>query len=352
MLQFAMKKGIQNQGRAISVYDNGTTMVDAYYEDGVRSGPGYRYDAETKKFEEGIWKEGYFSKPVTGNYPSFMRRKLFGGLVSSEGSMIWADSSNQQMQDTGFMYVRASKTRGLGYFKNGFLINGIKIVGDSFHMMGQWNMDGMQGICLDQVDGVGLHLGNYKNGHPHGDGVNIRLHPLKIMDGNFADGYLSGRASILNEEGAFSIGIYENGILIGEAFTVNADGSSTGKLPAIKVPARMKETEQPGKKSQAPNPKDFCDAVNFLVRSFEENFQTVNTHNRAAADETDFVTSYPDALNSSFEFPGATFTWILPDRQGLGNIKHNELTCGIMISNNYAEIKKQYDQLCKQLSTW
>jgi len=238
MLQFAMKKGIQNQGRAITVYDNGTTMVDAYYEDGVRSGPGYRYDAEKKTLEEGIWKEGYLWKIVTGNYPSFMRSKLLGGIVNSNGSMIWSDSSNQQIQDTGFIFMRESKIRGFGHFTNSFLTNGIKIVGDSFRTMGQWNMEGMQGMCLYQIKGVGLHLGYYKNGNPHGDGIDIRLHPLEIMDGSFADGFISGKVSILNEDGTFSIGIYKNGILVGEVFTVNADGSSTGKIVSIQTPAQ------------------------------------------------------------------------------------------------------------------
>jgi hypothetical protein len=171
-----------------------------------------------------------------------------------------------------------------------------------------------------------------------------------IIDGSFSKGLFSGNMSVLNQDGGFTIGYYENGQLRGEALLVHPDGSSA---KGIYVNGELKETKKlslaSGEKLNT-HPKDIGSAVNFLVKEYENDFKTINSEQKSISDNETFQVSYSDALNSLYSFPGAAYNRILPRRQSLGDTKHNEFTCGLLVTNNFTEVKKQYDNLCRQVS--
>ncbi|HLG39439.1 MAG TPA: hypothetical protein VI461_07215, partial [Chitinophagaceae bacterium] len=196
-----------------------------------------------------------------------------------------------------------------------------------------------------------LDFGNYANSKANGKVVHIILEPLKIVDGFFSDDKVSGMASILESDKSFTTGYYENGRLNGEALTVRSDGSAIKGIYKEGKMIEVKEISLPSGGKLNIHPKDVCTAVNFLVKEFENNFKAINSGLNVDTYDESYKVRYRDAMDSWYFFPGAGFNRILPDRQGPGDTKQNEFTCGLLVSKDFILIKKQYDNLCRQLTT-
>src|SRR5258705_779096 len=123
---------------------------------------------------KGIGEDGKGVRATTGNYPSFMRSASFGSSTTDDHIMMYTRlTSDNYMQDTGFLYYPKTNNRQFGYFNNGKLENGIKLVGDNARVIGRFNDAGWEGLCVLYEKDKILDFGNYTNSKANGKVVHV-----------------------------------------------------------------------------------------------------------------------------------------------------------------------------------
>ncbi|MBK8951359.1 MAG: hypothetical protein IPM85_02355 [Chitinophagaceae bacterium] len=122
-------KGSMSNGRAIVIEESGTIISDIVYENDLANGPGFQYEVDGKKKYEGFWENGKWLRAATTNHPSFIRSYNFGGMKTDKQIIMYSNLVNQSPRDTCFAYDIPSGYRYFGYFENGNMIRGIRIIG-------------------------------------------------------------------------------------------------------------------------------------------------------------------------------------------------------------------------------
>ncbi len=348
---------IKNQasnGRVIIINPQGNIICDMIYANGEANGPGYQYEVEKKQMFEGIWENGNWVRATTGNYPSFMRSSRFRSSVTKDAILVSSNTvkkdNSEAFQDTCFSYDIKENNRWFGYYDQGKFVRGVRLFGDNDRMIGQSDDKGDQGFCVWYQKNQILQVGNYKDHKLDGHGITIDIDNSSIYDGILSEGDYTGNASRLMKNKEIQIGNFVKGNMEGGKI-IYPEGHTIvlGYDAEMQIEFVNEIILSDGQKID-PNPKEECTAMNFLLKEWDNNFNTINSKTQRDIVNKSFKVRFTDGLDSWYQFPGAQFNRVLPMREGTGGTKHNEFACGLSVSTDFPKVKKRYDDLCKKLT--
>jgi antitoxin component YwqK of YwqJK toxin-antitoxin module len=333
-------KDSKANGRTIIIDEAGTMLTDIIYINDLANGPGYQYEVEREKKFEGIWENGTWLRASTDNYPSFMRSAGFAGMKTDKQIVMYSAEKNGRPVDTCFTYDRETEIRQFGYFREGYLGSGIRMIADSFYTIAGFNANGnKEGLCVEYYKDHYFSFGNYIDNKLNGNAIFIsfRSGDTAVYDGEFKNNQFTGRGAKLTSQNVILTGTFQMNEL--------TDGK---KIFRKEEPFGIREITLPAGQKISLYPKDVCVAVNFLVKEYENDFEHINSR-KPFIDDKSFQVSYDHAWRSYYSFPDAVYNRILPDKPGLGDTKHNEFTSGLLVTKDLAAIKKVYETLCNKI---
>ena len=327
-------------GRAIIAYGNVDYLMDNYLEAGIKTGQGYQYDFDKDQFFQGIWKNDKAWKESAGNYPSFMRNGVHG-QNSEQFKFIYASmDGNQNIQDTAFTWYRQSDWHCFGRFEKGTLVNGMAVKGDSAKIIGSFNKyQEKDGPCVDYRPGKYLNFGVYKDGELEGKAIHVELDiPATLYIGDYKHGIIQGSGAALVPNNEIRVGKYASGVMTKDIAILSSAESFAADTRSRKI-------------EEAMHPKDVCAAMNYLFSAFyEDGFDFIKSYDKFNPEGSTaidpFVSENPTTdYKSYFNFPGAKVNKVYEAYKQLG------CYFGISVSDNYALVKKKYDDLCRQIKS-
>ncbi len=330
-------KGSMSNGRAIVIDESGAIISDIVYENDLANGPGFQYEVVGKKKYEGFWENGKWLRSATTNYPSFISSYKFGGIKTDKQIILYSNLVNGSPRDTCFAYDIPSGYRYFGYFENGNLTRGIRIIGKSEYSIGEFDAGGRkQGFFADFKKGHYLCLGNYKDNELNGEAMYISFSPgdTTMYDGEFKKGMFTGNGSKLDSKNIIYKGAFQNGALAEGQKIIRKVDALEKNQPLLPINQNINH-----------HPKTICAALNFLLKEFDNNFKNITDNKEFNSDnksENPFFDEYK-ALQTPYRFPGALVNKIVKA------YKQNNFYFGLAISDNYSVIKSKYNSLCAQL---
>ncbi|MEO7309653.1 MAG: hypothetical protein ABIX01_04600 [Chitinophagaceae bacterium] len=334
-------------GRVIEVPENGKFIYDHQYVDGKWNGQGYQYELENKKLFEGIYKDNVWLEASTGNYPSFLRSSKFQGYMDADKIIMNSNYSTEKnlLEDTCYAFVKANNIRMFGNFHLGNLTNGMKTIGDSNKMMGEFDTTGLTGTCVDYKVGSRLVFGNFKHNMIDGQGVFINTETKEIYDGIFTETKFTGKASKLTYKNVLELGSFFDDKLDGNTTIIKPNGAwmkgeySYGSI----FDKKIKQVGLPNGLLINPQPANINTALNDLIKIAKTGFDDIASTD-SVDEEENFAYSLTNDKDAWYNFPGSSANHIEEDL--------------IFESNYYADIEnikdfdllnKQYDDMCDQI---
>lgn len=332
-------------GRIIRIDESGSYITDGYLVNGKLNGPGANIDIKENKSFIGTWKDDELKEDYAENFTSFLRSSKLRVEDNENHIMVYSGlSSDRKINDTCFVYEKKLNQRSFGYFDNGMMRRGIFRRDEKFSMTGSWDENGKNdGYCVSFDQEKDLFIaGNYKNGKLYGQLVsfNDKEKDDIIYIGEATEDEMTGEAIFLKNKLIFA-GKLNKGLLEGKGKIIYPDGRiingeySSGKLI---MPI---EILLPGGKKMNTKPKNLNIAINFLLKEWENNFSNIKSEEQSGNEQNEY--------NCLYYFPGG-ISRILTGRKDLNGKPHHEFSSEIKKDSDYALIKKEYDNLCKQLT--
>jgi len=339
-------KNSQYEGRAIKVLEDGDLLTDTRYINDIENGPGLKYYLNRDELVKGIYKHSQWDNYFTGDYPSFMNNHLRKAVTDKHKTIYTRVDNEGRLIDTGYAESKTSGWTEFGLFSQGSLISGIEFVKDGIEIIGQFDAETKEknGICLEFIPFKHLKFGYFKQGSLQGKGIEVQLGIAPIWNfGNFP--YVS------NDENNSSTWLYFTRISTGKCANINDPGCLDIPIGTLENASVKKNVNaSPGAPQQNEfHPKDVCTAINYLIRSFTDGFKDINSNEAFNPDGSSDIDPFVSEnrtkdYKSLFYFPGAKVNKIYDA------YKEQGFYFGIAISDEYAVIKKKYDDLCRQLT--
>lgn len=260
------------------------------------------------------------------------------------------DNGEKLAQDTCLYGSIRNGDMQFGNFEHGELKDGVQIERDSITTIGHFTDKGDEGLCVVYKKDLFLVYGNFHNGAMNGQAVFINILDSIVYDGEFINNNFTGRGVSLAAHNDIQLGIFKNDELNGEGKIIHPNGTYESGIFYNGVLNGQPKKEVIAKPLPLVYGKDICTAVNFLVKEFENNFNSIKSDEAAIINPELSITDYTDALTALYVFPGASYSRILPGREGLNHDKQNFYTSCLLFTKDYSEIKKKYDDVCRQVA--
>lgn len=299
-------------GRCINVWTDGTIVSDIIYANDKRNGPGYQYEAKSKKLYEGEWKDDKWAQAASPNFSSFLKSASFTGESTSDHILMGAINSEKFLVDTSYYYDLKGHKRYFGYYESGHLRNGLIIRDDSTRFYGPLNNNGANGYCYDFKFGKYFSEGVYTDDFLNGPILDLDLTKKSAYYGDAVKGEFSGKAYFFNESGTMYVGDYLKGRFTGNGFRYETSGKyvsgtwNDGKITALNTVITPKGDIINGA------PKTLAEAINSIIKDFPESYfdditgDIVDDYEITdELDESVDTSSYLDYSYSLFQLPGS-----------------------------------------------
>ncbi|MBI1343828.1 MAG: hypothetical protein GC171_12925 [Terrimonas sp.] len=259
------------KGRCINSWNDYKIISDNIYDNNERNGPGYQYEAESKKLFEGIWKDDKWEQAGTAGFKSFLTAPGFIGESTSTHVLMGRVNASNYLMDSAFYYDVQKKKRYFGYFVNGKLTNGL-LVNDSTRFLGTLNDKGANGYCYDFFAGHYYSEGNYTDDHLDGQILDIDLTKKTVYYGQAVNGVFTGKAMHFDNYGNMFSGYYKEGKFTGVGYRLASTGRYVSGTFDDGVVTKLDLLITADGQKIYGNPKTFNEALASVIGTYDNTF--------------------------------------------------------------------------------
>lgn len=337
-------------GRALSLWSSGKIMSDNYYENDKRQGPGYQYEAESKKLYKGEWSQDKWVAASEPGYASFLTQAKFVGEADASHILMGPVNDNRFLTDSSYYYDITRKKRYFGKYTNGKLTNGLIIRDDSTRFYGSVNEQGASGYGYDVKFNSYYSEGNYNNDLLNGQIIDFSLRNKSVYFGTAVNGQFTGKAVFINNTNTIFSGDYKEGRFTGNGFRIKANGVKlTGTWEEGEIVSAVSLTDASGV-VYSMKPQTFNEALNLIASDYTDYFN--NLVKEAIPLHDDFVLSEDTAFRygvstSLIKVPGGLKNDIIID----DFFDNQYYSSALAHTTDFAKAKAKYLELGKQLAT-
>ncbi len=341
-------------GRVIHITGNWNQIFDNIYTKGSNKGPGYGFSLGIEGVFTGYLDDYFLRREEPVTYPSFMKDGMKSIRISENRWWLLSnhvfDNGKELAQDTCLYASIRNGNMQFGYFDHGDFKDGVQIENDSITTIGHFTDKGDEGLCVVYKKDFFLLYGNFHNGAVNGHAVVINIRDSIVYDGEFINNAFTGKGVSLAANNDIQLGIFNNDKLNGEGKIIHADGKYESGIFYDGILNGQPKKEIITKTLPVVYAKAICTAVNFLVKEFENNFNSIKSNEAVIINPELSLADYTDALTALYVFPGASYSRILPGRDGLNDPKQNFYTSCLLFTKDYTAIKKKYGDICRQIA--
>ena len=334
-------------GRGISIWKDGNIISDCIYDNDLRNGTGYQYEAKTKNLYKGEWKDDKWVEAATPAFSSFLTASSFTGEVTDGHVLMGPVNSSKFLTDSSYYYDLVKHKRYFGYFEGGHLRNGIIIRDDSTRFWGRLDDVGATGYCYDYKTKSYYTEGNYANDLLKGKIMDIDLAKQSVYFGDVTDGSYTGKAYFFNGRGTMYSGDYVKGRFSGTGYRLETNGRytlGTWEEGAVK---ELLSVQTPKGEIISGHPKTFAEGINIAIKAFPNVFDDVYGQ-ESFEDMEDIDPDYDlDYTESLVDIPGSISKNVI----GEDYIDNTFYYAKFLETDNAAKAKAKYNELASQLQS-
>lgn len=339
-------------GRCVNVWTEGTIISDVVYNNDLRNGTGFQYEVTSDKLYEGEWKDDKWVQAGSAGFSSFLKHASFKGEKTSNHILIGPVTSNGYLRDTAYFYDLNKHKRYFGYYRDGFIKEGLQLRDDSTRFVGPTDENGAKGYCYDFKFGKYYTQGYFLNDKMNGDVIDIDLVKKTVYMGIASDGSFTGKAYFFNDKGAMYYGDYINGRLNGQGFRLESSGHYTEGTWKDGNPVNITKIVNPKGETIPGTPASFNESLNIVVKDYPNYYDDIisflgddYSYDDWFMDQDD-KDSYYEYYNTLIRFSGS----IKPDVIADDLDKTNIYVATMYEGNEAAKARAKYSELVKQLT--